>query len=95
MVFNFRPTRCGVRVSWPAQPGDRFDYSFFMRRGSRPRALGRSTLADTDARIRFNTPVRVRLDGAYSSAVDPVLVRARALLAAPAAQTMRVTICRR
>jgi hypothetical protein len=94
VVFNFRPTRCGVRVSWPAQAGDRFDYSFFMRRASRPRALGRFTLADSDARIRFDSPVRVRLDGAYSSAVDPALVRARAVVGAPRAKTMRVTICR-
>jgi hypothetical protein len=94
VVFNFRPTRCGVRISWPAQGGDRFDFSFFMRRAAAPRPLGRFILADRDETIAFNTPARVRTEGAYSSAVDPVLVRARTLLSASRTQTMRVTVCR-
>ncbi len=94
VTFRYEPTSCGVRIVWPAQAGDVFEYSVFMRRRSRPSQLNSRSLADRDQEVRFNNPVEVRFKGAYSSAVDPSLVRARAFTTVKQAKDMKVTICR-
>lgn len=95
VVFRYEPVSCGVRIAWPAQAGDVFEYSTFMRRRSQPRRLSPFAIADRDQQVRFNTPAEVRFKGAYSSAVDPSLVRARAFFTLKQAKSMKVTICRR
>lgn len=94
VVFRFQPTDCGVRMVWPAQQGDQFDVSIFMRRSSKPRQLSPFAVGDTDQIVRFNAPTSVSLEGAYSSAVDPALIRARSLIFAKRTKPMRVTICK-
>ena len=94
VVFRYQPTACGVRILWPAQSGDVFEYSVFMRRRSRPRQLSPFALADRDQDVRFNTPVKMSFKGAYSSAADPSLVRARSFITAKQTKPMKVTICK-
>ena len=94
VVFRFQPTGCGVRMVWPAQQGDQFELSTFMRRSSKPRQLSPFALGDADQIVRFNAPTSVSLEGAYSSAVDPILVRARSLMVAKRTKPMRVTVCK-
>lgn len=93
VTFRIQPTPCGVRIVWPGRAGDSFVYSAFMRRQSRPRQVSPFALADADQVIRFNSPTKVTLRGAYSSAVDPVLTRAFATMRVKSTKAQRVTIC--
>jgi hypothetical protein len=93
VTFRIQPTPCGVRIVWPGRAGDSFVYSAFVRRQSRPRQLSPFALGDADQVIRFNSPTRVTLRGAYSSAVDPVLTRAFATMRVKSTKPQRVTIC--
>jgi hypothetical protein len=93
VTFRIQPTPCGVRIVWPGLAGDSFVYSAFMRRQSRPKQLSPFALGDADQIVRFNSPMKVNVRGAYSSAVDPVLTRAFATMRVKSTKPQRVTIC--
>ena len=75
VTFTFTPTACGVRLSFPARRGDRFEYSAFFRGGAERSA---STVRDGVGRVSFDTRPSVALDGGYASGSDVRLVRATA-----------------
>lgn len=94
VTFRYEPRPCGVRVVFPARAGDRFEYSaFFPAAEGRPRVAPGSV---TDGRrvVEFPEGARVALEGGYSSATEPDLVRARIRLPAHESVPLSVTICR-
>ena len=93
--WTWQATRCGARLSFPVRSGDRYDYStFFVDDASPPRLRG-SVLADEAQKVSFSgAVVRVSLQKGYVSGLDPRLLRARAILAAPRDGVMRIQTCR-
>jgi hypothetical protein len=94
MTYSFTPTRCGVRIEFPAQAGDTIEYSMFFAADGRksPRATARG-VQDANARWSFNRPARVEFERGYASAFDPKLVRARATFANLPAGPVRISVC--
>ena len=95
--FHYVPTSCGVRVTFEAQAGDRYEYSSFVRSLERRPRVRRGRVSDGVQRITASPrPSEVTVDPrAYHSASDPRLRRVRMYwdLAAPA--TISVTTCGR
>jgi hypothetical protein len=93
MTYRFTPTRCGARIEFPAQAGDRIEYSIFLEAGEqRPRVSGRG-VSDANARWTFNRPADVKLERGYASAFDPKLIRARATFSNLPAGPVRISVC--
>lgn len=84
VVFRFQPDGDGVRLTFPARAGDRFEYSgFFVENDPGPRSDRRS-VSDARERLAFSVPqVTAPLQRGYSSGADPRLVRTRSRLTAP------------
>jgi hypothetical protein len=91
VVFRFQPDGDGVRLSFTARGGDRFEYSgFFLESGPAPASDGRN-VADARERIAFSGPQAMGApQSGYSSGADPRLVRTRSLLTAPTSGTVSV-----
>ena len=94
MTYRFTPTRCGARIEFPAQAGDRIEYSMFLADdpARRPRVSARG-VADDNARWSFSRPAQVKLERGYASAFDSKLVRARATFSDLPAGPVRITVC--
>jgi hypothetical protein len=94
--FRFRPVSCGVRMSFPARRGDRFDYSAFMRGSKRSVTVGRRSVADARHVVTFDAPAKVQLIRGYASGADPALVRARIRFKKQSrARAIAITVCAR
>ena len=75
VTFRWEPEDDGVRLSFGAERGERFEYSA-MFRGAPVATSGGA--ADDDSAVRVSEPVDdVDFDAGYSSGADPRLVRAR------------------
>jgi hypothetical protein len=95
MTYRFTPTRCGARIEFPAQAGDRIEYSmFFASDGRRPRVSARG-VSDANARWTFNRPAQVKLERGYASAFDSKLIRARATFTDLPDGPIRINACGR
>jgi hypothetical protein len=94
MEYRFEPTRCGVRIQFPAQAGDTMEYSMFFNvgGGTRPR-VGARSVEDANARWTFSRPASVKLESGYASAFDPKLVRARATFSDLPAGPVTIEVC--
>ena len=76
----YRPLRAGVKISWRARRGERFEYSVFLNR--RPRQRGRRVIGG-GLRARASVPLRlVGVERGYSSGRDGRLLRVRMRLKA-------------
>ena len=91
MRFTWRAQGCGVRLAWPARRGDRYEYSVFF--AERPRRVGRAAIRGGGQLVRASHPFAIRLEDGYSSALDPVMFRARLRLRA-AGGPVRIDHCR-
>ena len=88
--FRFRPTACGVSMSFTTRPGDRFEYSGFFR--APPRASATSVTGD-GARLHLGTPAAASTQGGYSSGLDPSLWRARLTFPPATGQPIAISLC--
>jgi hypothetical protein len=94
--FRFQARGCGVRISWPARRGDRFELSTFFRKSANDPEPRGSSLVGADQVVRFAPRARVTFERRYASASDAKLIRARLRFVGRAQEgRMRVTICRR
>ncbi|MEA2448249.1 MAG: hypothetical protein QOG63_181 [Thermoleophilaceae bacterium] len=93
--FRFEPVGCGVRLTFPAEAGDKLEYSAFLRGTKGDVQVGGGLVTDATQAVTFSTPATVKLDGGYASAADPHLVRARISFEPSAAATLAVTVCSR
>ena len=82
--FSFEPTGGGVRMRFPALPGERYELSPFFRGTPVATAQGEATvLDDGDQRITISpanagvSPATMALEPGGASGADPVLTRAR------------------
>jgi hypothetical protein len=94
-TFRFEPVGCGVRFSFPAQAGDKLEYSAFLRGSKGDVRVADGSVSDATQAVTFSTPATIKLDGGYASAADPHLVRARIHFAPTATATLAVTVCSR
>lgn len=97
-TFRYEPRPCGVRLSFPARTGDRFEYSVFFpgtAGGPMPR-VEPEFVSDSERVVEYPPGTRVELEPGYSSATEPHLVRARLILTAVADEPLGITVaCRR
>ena len=93
MTYRFTPTRCGARIEFPAQAGDRIEYSIFLEAGENPPRVTERGVRDANARWSFNRPASVKLERGYASAFDPKLIRARATFENLPAGPVRISVC--
>jgi hypothetical protein len=79
MRFHYKPTSCGVRVSWRARAGDRIEYSAFLRSFRQDPKVTRAELSDSIQKVTPRpAPNAIHVDGRlYYSASDPALRRVR------------------
>jgi hypothetical protein len=94
--LRYAPTRCGVRVTWWARRGDRFEYSAFARAHNRRPVVSRWRISDWVQRVSARPrPGKVSVDRrVYWSATDPRLRRARMRWRVRRAGRLSVTTCR-
>ncbi len=98
VTFRYEPRPCGVRLSFPAREGDRFEYSvFFPDPETEPMPRVRpESVGDSERLVEYPPGTRVELEPGYSSATEPRLVRARLTLTAVDDEPLGVTVtCRR
>ena len=88
--FTFAPTSCGVRMSWSARRGDRFEQSVFFT--ARPSVQGR-VLSGGGQRVTLGRDASVRLENGYASGSAPRLVRARIQFGPSSGRPESVTVC--
>ena len=82
VTFRFSPQPCGgVAVTWPAQPGDAFEYSDFVVRGGAPPAQASPR------------PARTTVQHGYASGLDPRLDRVRMRFSDPGGGPITVGKC--
>jgi hypothetical protein len=93
--FRFEPTPCGVRMTFPVAAGDVVEYSAFMRGTIADVHATDTTVADGSQVVTFSQQAQFSFEEGYVSAVDPRLVRARAVLRPGIAGLATVTICGR
>jgi hypothetical protein len=93
MTYRITPTRCGARIEFPAQAGDRIEYSIFLAADERRPRITSQGVSDANARWSFNRPAQVKLERGYASAFDPKLIRARATFANLPAGPVRISVC--
>jgi hypothetical protein len=90
--FVFAPDGDGVRLTWPARAGDRFDYSvLFVDDGSVPQVTATS-VSDGRLRAACDALDDVAFEDGYASGDEPKLIRARLSLRAPAAGPVAVSV---
>lgn len=78
VTFRFEPDGDGVRMTFGARAGERFEFSAFFRAGGAPPVPEPRGVTDGALRVRCSEPVDVALDPEpYASGADPALVRAR------------------
>jgi len=99
VTFRYEPRPCGVRLSFAARTGDRFEYSVFFpgtgAAGTMPR-VDPESVSDSERLVEYPPGTRVELEPGYSSATEPHLVRARLLLTAAEDEPLGITVgCRR
>jgi hypothetical protein len=92
--FRVAPASCGVELSVAAQPGDRFQFSAFLRGGAlREPETGR-VVSPTQAFTPSLLPVATWIDRhGYASASDASLTRARFGIASGGEPSVGVTLC--
>jgi hypothetical protein len=88
--FVFRPVGCGVKLTWKAARGDRFEYSVFFK--SRPEVSGRS-VSDGAQKATLSDDATVAVESGYASGTDAGLFRARMRFGASDGSPMSVTVC--
>ncbi len=78
VTFRFAPDGEGVRLTFAAKAGERFECSAFFRSGPAPPAAQPDGVSDGALQVRCSEPVAVEIDPEpYASGADPELVRAR------------------
>jgi hypothetical protein len=77
VTFRFEPDGEGVRMTFRALDGERFEFSTLFRKRADPPAAAADGVSDPELRVRCSEPVELELDRGYSSGADPDLVRAR------------------
>jgi hypothetical protein len=90
--FEFTPTDCGVRLSFPVRGNDRIGYSAFLRHGE-PQAT-EFGLSEKGQLVSSNTPFGHVFDGRNSSGMDPRLTRAHLFWSPPSDGKLSITVCR-
>jgi hypothetical protein len=88
--FRFEPTACGVRLSLPARPTDRLEYSAFFA-GS-PSATGGGA-SDADQEVTFSPRAAAHRSGRHASGSDARITRLRLRFARPASRKLSITTC--
>jgi len=91
--FRFEPAGCGVRTTFPVVAGDVVEYSSFMRGATADVQVTDTSVADATQLVTFSQPAQITLEEGYASAVDPKLVRARAVFRPAAPGQITVTVC--
>lgn len=90
--FEFQPTSCGVRLSFPAGRGQRVDYSVFFRRRRADR--DGTKLTGPDEELAANSAFNATFEDGYSSGADPRLTRARLQFRPKQSRDLKIAICR-
>jgi hypothetical protein len=93
--FAYSATACGVRVSWGARRGDRFEYSSFVRSFRQDPHASRASVSDSRQRVTASPlPNAARMSARrYYSASDPKLRRVRMTWRARRGGRIAVTTC--
>jgi hypothetical protein len=92
--FQVRPVSCGVELSVAARPGDRFQFSAFLRGGAWLEPKTGTFLSPTQVFAPSLAPVAEWIDPRlYASASDADLTRVRFQVASEAEPSVGVTLC--
>ena len=91
----YAPAGCGVRITFAARRGERFELSAFFRgRAALPRVRrGGRLVTGAGQRVSLSVPARVSVQRGYASATESSLVRTRLDLRAPRAGRVSLTLC--
>lgn len=92
VTFTFAPVACGVRLSWRALKGERYEYSGFF--AQKP-TIGSRTAADQSELIRFDSAFTASTAAGYSSASHASLTRAVARFKRARTGTAAIEVCAR
>ena len=77
VTFRWAPDDGGVRLTWRAREGDRYEYSALFRDTPGGPTATADAVADGDLRVRCSEPVSIDAERGYASGADPKLVRVR------------------
>jgi hypothetical protein len=95
VTYTYKPTSCGVQLTFPARAGDDIEYSLFLKTGETPPSVTPTSVTDDLSRTTFNRPATVRLEPGYASGLDGKLTRARITFRNLPAGPVRITACGR
>lgn len=91
--FVYQPAGCGVRLSFPAQPGDRYRYSLFFPQAAHPAQTSPTTVSGGGESVTVDSPVQLALQSGYASATEEHLARAQLTFSAPLLDPVMITVC--
>jgi hypothetical protein len=95
VTYTYKPTSCGVQLSFPARAGDSIEYSLFLKTAETPPQITATSVSDALSRTTFNRPATVKLEPGYASGLDGKLTRARITFRNLSAGPVRITACGR